>query len=972
MADKVSKLSVILSLDSSRFEKSLSDTQKSMANAGRKMASIGKDLSLGLSLPLAIIGQRITETATNFEYSMARVKAISGATGNEFGKLQKNAEALGASTIFTAQEVSQLSEEFAKLGFTADEIVQVTESTLSLAQVTGAALPRAAEVSGAALRTFGMDASEVGKVNDIVAVAISKSALDFESFAETMKYAGSQAAISNVSMEELGAAMGVLANTGVKGSIAGTRLRMIFAKLAEEGGNVHENFIELINSNLSMAEAIDRFGVRAATAIPVLQENREEFFKLEKQMRESAGSLAIMQETMDDTSFAAQKKLKSALEDVSIQMGKALLPIVNIVAEGLTALANGFASLPTFVHGIIVSFGGLVTALGPVMFMMGKLFTLLPALATYFPILGTAVSALTGPFGLIAAAIAAIGLTIYGLQDSIDPVVDLTDRLANANKSAAEATVQNLSKVRMLVDAFGNENRTLEEKKGILNELKSLQPDYFGDLDVESTKISDLTTQYDLLFASMLKQQKAKAFMEELNRLETERVNALLEQDKVRTQLESARATQATRQAESIEYSRTFSGVKNDFMFIGSGQTAQATAATRLVNSLEADNTALQTNIDDLDGQLGRLRTLMEEQGVFDTLSIGTRTGGGGGSGAATPAAGLDMGLKGDGQSKALDKLSASMAETVMKADVLGLTLRQVAEEDLKSYETALGSLITAGSKGEDVGGSISFVLSEMERLNEIIGEAEEGEKLAAVFKKMQDAVESSGVALEASAITPLQDAKNRMKALKDAMDDLAANFPDQTEMLEKMAASYKKLTKEVEMLTTAERKQKLEQDMIEKSNEAIIQGSLDIGAAFGQIAVDSKEAGQAMIQALSSTLSSLITQIYLLWAKSVMADPTKPEAFSKIATLGLGAGVLAGFINSIPKMAKGGIAVGEQLVTVGDNRSGREAIIPLERLPGIMAEMQGGSSTRVYGSLKGTDIHISNMRGARVQQRII
>jgi len=210
------------------------------------------------------------------------------------------------------------------------------------------------------------------------------------------------------------------------------------------------------------------------------------------------------------------------------------------------------------------------------------------------------------------------------------------------------------------------------------------------------------------------------------------------------------------------------------------------------------------------------------------------------------------------------------------------------------------------------------------------------------------------------------------MKALKDAMDDLAANFPDQTEMLEKMAASYKKLTKEVDMLTTAERKQKLEQDMIEKSNEAIIQGSLDIGAAFGQIAVDSKEAGQAMLQALSSTLSSLITQIYLLWAKSVMADPTKPEAFSKIATLGLGAGVLAGFINSIPKMAKGGIAVGEQLVTVGDNRSGREAIIPLERLPGIMAEMQGGSSTRVYGSLKGTDIHISNMRGARVQQRII
>ena len=202
-------------------------------------------MTIGLTVPIALAGKRITETATAFEYQMARVQAISGATSSAFKQLQGNAEELGASTIFTAREVGALQEEFAKLGFTAQEITKVTESTLSLAQVTGATLPRAAEIAGSTLRTFNMDASRVGEVNDLVAVAISKSALDFESFAETMKYAGSQAAVSGVTMSELGAAMGVLANRGVKGSIAGTRLRMIFAKLTQEGGDTHQKVLRL-------------------------------------------------------------------------------------------------------------------------------------------------------------------------------------------------------------------------------------------------------------------------------------------------------------------------------------------------------------------------------------------------------------------------------------------------------------------------------------------------------------------------------------------------------------------------------------------------------------------------------------------------------------------------------------------------------------------------------------------------------
>jgi len=967
MADKVSKLSVILSLDSRSFERSLNQSQKSMQRAGRVMTNIGKDLSIGLSLPLAIVAQRVTETATNFEYQMARVSAISGATGSEFGKLQANAEALGASTIFTAKEVGQLSEEFAKLGFTANEIVQVTESTLSLAQVTGAALPRAAEVSGAALRTFGLDASKVGQVNDVVAVAISKSALDFESFAETMKYAGSQAAISNVSMEELSAAMGVLANTGVKGSIAGTRLRMIFAKLSQEGGDVHQKFLDLINSNMTMAEAIERFGVRAATAIPVLQENRKEFFKLEKEMRESAGTLDIMQKKMDDTSFAAQKRLKSALEDLSIQIGKALLPMVNVLIEGLILITNGFAALPSAVQGFIVILGSVVAALGPFIFLKGKLMVLFASLQAYMPVIAAGFSAMLGPIGLISIALAGVVAGVYAFTQNGSAFASTSERIADATESAADATSKGTAKIRLLIDAFKNENRTLEEKQDILDELNRLQPDYFDALDAETTSVNTLKTAYDKLFVAMLKQERAKAFMSEINKIESERIQALMDQD------EAIRDKNAAQKVIDDDADRARRGETSTGGFmVGTGGSTLTALELRAPAEAQGRIDDAQDIIDQAQVQIERIGDLMSGEGLDALLAGLSGSGGqaveGGGASSSTLA---DFDLKGDGQSKALDKLSASLAEAQMKASVFGDEFN-LAGENLKAYESALGSLITAGAKGEDVGGSIAFVMEEMQRLNEMSKEFEQDEALSDALEKMQNALIKSADGLKAGAIEPLKEAEMRMKTYGDILNELKSDFPEQTGLIEQMGNAYARVAKEVEILTEAERKRKLEMKMVEASNEAIIRGSMDVGKALGEVAASGEDAGKAMLEATSSALSSLITQLYLLYAKSVMSSATIPNPIAKLAALGVGAGILSGFIGNIPKLAQGGIAVGEQLVTVGDNRSGREAIIPLERLPGLMDKMGGGGSTRVYGSLKGTDIHISNMRGARVQQRII
>ena len=94
---------------------------------------------------------------------MAKVKAITGSTDKDFLKLSVTAQELGKSTFFTASQVAELQVNFGKLGFSTQEILNAQEATLLLATATQSDLGRAAIVAGAAVRGFGLDASETAK-----------------------------------------------------------------------------------------------------------------------------------------------------------------------------------------------------------------------------------------------------------------------------------------------------------------------------------------------------------------------------------------------------------------------------------------------------------------------------------------------------------------------------------------------------------------------------------------------------------------------------------------------------------------------------------------------------------------------------------------------------------------------------------------------------------------------------------------
>jgi len=371
-----------------------------MRRFGSQAKSLGTTLSRGISAPLIGLGALSVKTFSGFEAEMSKVKAVSGATADQFNRLEAQAKKLGSTTTFTATEVAGLQTEFAKLGFTANEIDKVTESTLYLAQAGGAELARAAEVAGATLRAFGLEATETSRVTDVMAKSFATSSLDMESFAEAMKTTAPIAKATGVSLEEASAMLGALANNGIKGSIAGTALKKILSELHQEGKPMRQTFRELARQNLNLAEANDLVGERAKGALMILTQQMGTVDELTESYNNAQGAAAGMAAEMMDNTAGAFKELQSATEGALIELGDAITDnkIFKDVLKGLTR-----------------TMGTITEAISKMSDAELYNKVVLGALLAMVPLVIAAVGSLTIAFGSLTAAMGPVSLALAGV-----------------------------------------------------------------------------------------------------------------------------------------------------------------------------------------------------------------------------------------------------------------------------------------------------------------------------------------------------------------------------------------------------------------------------------------------------------------------------------------------------------------------------------------------------------------------------
>lgn len=263
---------------------------------------------------IASVVTDVVKSMATFEAEMSKVKAVTKATDEEFGKLSESALNLSAAFGVNKTGVAALQTQYARLGFSTSEILLSTKAAIQLSRATGEDLAKSAQIAGSTLRSFNLDAREMNRVADIMATAFNKSALGLDDFGEAIKYVAPVAANANITLEQTSAMLAVLADSGIKGSQAGTSLRKILTDLGVNAGPMlTQKLKEMAAAGLSQADAFDEVGRTAYTSLLVLVKNLEKVQEYTVALKDNKGALDSVASVVKDNLIGDWEKFTAAI-----------------------------------------------------------------------------------------------------------------------------------------------------------------------------------------------------------------------------------------------------------------------------------------------------------------------------------------------------------------------------------------------------------------------------------------------------------------------------------------------------------------------------------------------------------------------------------------------------------------------------------------------------------------------------------
>ena len=507
-----------LELDTSKFSKGFVSAYNDLKVFGDKSATAeqklnglssafkttGGLLSKNVTLPIVGVGAAAVKTATDFEAGMSEVKAISGATGSEFDALRDKAIEMGAKTKFSASDSADAFKYMAMAGWDASQMMDGIAGIMDLAAASGEDLATTSDIVTDALTAFGLQASDSAHFADVLAQASSKSNTNVGLMGETFKYVAPVAGALGYSIEDTAVAIGLMANSGIKGSQAGTALRSTITRLAKPVGEakdaVEELKISITNADgtmkplsQTMVELREKFAglteeQKAQYAamlagqegmsglLAIVNASDEDFQKLTDEINNANGAAEDMASVMMDNTAGAVEQLKGALESAGILIGEKLTPYIRQLAEWITGLVEKFNSLSEEEQDQIVKFGLIFAAIGPVLLILAKVISVVSTVVKAYKLFGTTMTTIKTSIDLVKAGYAGLATQMGGIPKLIAGI-----STGFGGMLAPIAAV--IAVVAVLVGAFVTLWKTNEEFRdnmvGIWNSIKESINNFF-------------------------------------------------------------------------------------------------------------------------------------------------------------------------------------------------------------------------------------------------------------------------------------------------------------------------------------------------------------------------------------------------------------------------------------------------------------------------------------------------------------
>lgn len=326
------------------------------------------------------------KTYADFEAAMSEVKAISGATSEEFAQLTEKANQMGAVTKFTASESAEAFKYMAQAGWDAKEMMDGIEGLMSLAAASGEDLGTTSDIVTDALTAFGMAAKDSGRFADVMAMAANATNTDVAKMGDTFKYVAPVAGALGYSIEDTAVAIGLMANNGIKASQAGTSLRSLLTNLTHPVGQAADAIEELdisitnadgsvkplsqtlqeLRSKFSALSEAERAQYAAMLAgqegmsglLAIVNASDQDFADLTEQINNSSGAAQEMADIMMDNLSGKFELFTGALDSMKMSLGEKFKPyliealdwLTNKVPDVENALLTAMNSFDRFVE----------------------------------------------------------------------------------------------------------------------------------------------------------------------------------------------------------------------------------------------------------------------------------------------------------------------------------------------------------------------------------------------------------------------------------------------------------------------------------------------------------------------------------------------------------------------------------------------------------------------------------------------
>lgn len=458
---------------------------------GSALRGVGTGLTTTVTTPLVGLGTAAVKTAADFQQAMAQVAAVSGldTASKEFEELSNKAKEMGASTKFSASEAAEAFNYMAMAGWDASQMMDGISGIMDLAAASGEDLATTSDIVTDALTAFGLAAEDSSHFADVLAAASNSANTNVVMLGESFKYVAPVAGALGFSVEDVSVALGLMANSGIKASQAGTSLRSLMTNLARPTGQA-ATALEDLNISLTdttgkvkplddlMLDLRDTFaGLTDAEKaqyaamlagqegmsglLAIVNATDADFEKLTQSINNANGTAQEMAEKQLDTLEGKLTILKSALEGLAISFGEILIPKLTEFVQWITSVVEKFNDMDESTKNTIVRVAAVAAALGPVMIILGNVIGLITKISgvigTVSKVIGGFTGALEASSGLAAkfgAALSGISAPVLAVVAAVAALVAAFKHLWDTNEEFRNAIISIWESIKGAFDEF--------------------------------------------------------------------------------------------------------------------------------------------------------------------------------------------------------------------------------------------------------------------------------------------------------------------------------------------------------------------------------------------------------------------------------------------------------------------------------------------------------------------------------------